>query len=74
MKPLASVVRRPTDGQLAIGIVTDRDLVLRVLARGLGGDVSVSEVMTPVPVDRAAGNVLKPVVSDISDPQYPGRD
>ena len=32
-----------------VGIVTDRDLAIRVLAEGRGGDTSVSEVMTASP-------------------------
>ncbi|TYB60192.1 CBS domain-containing protein [Nonomuraea sp. PA05] len=106
-----------TDGQAAVGIVTDRDLVLRVLAPGMGGEISIAEVMTPAPmtvrpgddldlafevfrrgpfrrlpvvedgtvvgmvtlddlllhVHQVSGDLLKPVVSEISEPQHPGR-
>jgi CBS domain-containing protein len=34
-----------------LGVVTDRDIVIRGLARGLAGDGIVEEVMTPVVVD-----------------------
>jgi len=36
-----------TDGERPVGIVTDRDLVLRALARGLPADARVDAVMTP---------------------------
>jgi CBS domain-containing protein len=32
--------------QRLVGLVTDRDLAIRVLAQGLGGDASVSEAMS----------------------------
>ena len=32
-----------------VGIVTDRDLAVRALARGLAGDATVRDVMTPSP-------------------------
>lgn len=35
-----------SDGDRLIGSVTDRDLVVRALASGLGADTTVSEVMT----------------------------
>lgn len=38
-----------TENEKLIGIVTDRDLRNRVLARGLDGTISVSEIMTPNP-------------------------
>lgn len=34
------------DEEKLIGMVTDRDIVLRAVARGLGGDTRVREVMT----------------------------
>ncbi|MDO9624986.1 MAG: DUF294 nucleotidyltransferase-like domain-containing protein [Pseudomonas sp.] len=37
-------------GQVMVGIVTDRDLRTRVLAEGLAGDTPVSQVMTPNPI------------------------
>ncbi|GAA2877049.1 CBS domain-containing protein [Streptosporangium fragile] len=39
-----------SDGQGVIGVVTDRDLALRVLARGSDGDTPVSRAMTTDPV------------------------
>ncbi|WP_214321725.1 CBS domain-containing protein [Nonomuraea sediminis] len=39
-----------TDGHEITGIVTDRDLALRVLGRGLDADGPISMVMTPAPV------------------------
>ncbi|GAA4039396.1 CBS domain-containing protein [Nonomuraea soli] len=39
-----------TDGRDVIGIVTDRDLVLRVLARGRSADTPIVEAMTTKPV------------------------
>ena len=38
------------DGRRPIGIVTDRDLALRVLAEDLRTSTTVSEVMTPDPI------------------------
>lgn len=38
------------EGQGVIGVVTDRDLTVRVLASGIGGDTAVREVMTADPV------------------------
>ncbi|MCK2219457.1 CBS domain-containing protein [Actinomadura sp. ATCC 31491] len=104
-----------TDGQSALGVVTDRDLVLRALAPGLPADTPVAEVMTPAPVTarpgdeldlafevfrrnafrrlpvvedgqvigmltlddlllhlhQVGGDLLKPVVAEISEPQHP---
>jgi len=37
------------DNGRVVGIVTDRDLAVRGLAEGKGGDARVSEVMTPSP-------------------------
>ncbi len=37
------------EGRRPAGIVTDRDLALRVVANGLAGEVPVSDVMTPDP-------------------------
>lgn len=39
-----------TDGGTPIGLVTERDLVVRGLARGLSGDAPLRAVMTPDPV------------------------
>ena len=39
-----------TEGGCPVGIVTERDLVVRGLARGLRGDAPVRTVMTPDPV------------------------
>lgn len=36
-----------TDGNRPVGVVTDRDLVVRALARGLSGDARVDAVMSP---------------------------
>lgn len=35
-----------TDSRRLVGMVTDRDIAIRVVAEGLGGDTRVSEVMT----------------------------
>jgi CBS domain-containing protein len=37
------------DGRRVVGVVTDRDLALRVLARGRTADTPLREVMTPAP-------------------------
>ena len=34
-----------------LGVLTDRDIVIRGLARGLAGEATVEDVMTPVVVD-----------------------
>lgn len=34
-----------------LGVLTDRDIVIRGMARGLTGEASVEEVMTPVVID-----------------------
>lgn len=39
-----------TDGGAPVGIVTERDLVVRGLARGLSEDMPIRAVMTPDPV------------------------
>lgn len=39
-----------TDGERIVGIVTDRDLALRVLARGLPATTPVGQVMSPHPI------------------------
>lgn len=39
-----------TDGERIVGIVTDRDLTLRVLARGLPTTTPVGQVMSPGPI------------------------
>lgn len=39
-----------TEGGAPIGLVTERDLVVRGLARGLSGDAPLRAVMTPDPV------------------------
>ena len=41
----SGVVPVVDDGKV-VGVVTDRDIVLRVVAEGLGADHPVSEVMT----------------------------
>ena len=38
------------DGGRLVGVVTDRDIAVRAVARGLGPDTEVGEVMTPDPV------------------------
>lgn len=39
-----------TEGGAPTGIVTERDLVVRGLARGLSGETPIREVMTPRPL------------------------
>jgi CBS domain-containing protein len=39
-----------SDGDRIVGIVTDRDLTLRVLARGLPATTPVGQVMSPGPI------------------------
>ncbi|HMZ36034.1 MAG TPA: CBS domain-containing protein, partial [Leptospiraceae bacterium] len=36
-----------TDSGKLVGIVTERDLALKVLAEGRGGDVPITEIYTP---------------------------
>jgi len=38
------------DGGRLVGVVTDRDIAVRAVARGRGPDTEVGEVMTPDPV------------------------
>lgn len=38
------------DGQQLVGVVTDRDIAVRGVAKGLQGDAQVSEIMTAQPV------------------------
>ncbi len=49
------------DGTRLLGIVTDRDLVRRVLARGLSPDARVDEIMTTPVVTVAADSELHEV-------------
>lgn len=38
------------DGEQLVGVVTDRDIAVRGVAKGLQGDAQVSEIMTAQPV------------------------
>jgi signal-transduction protein with cAMP-binding, CBS, and nucleotidyltransferase domain len=49
------------DAGRAVGIVTDRDLVVRAMARGLALDAPVESVMTPDPVTAEAGEAIETV-------------
>lgn len=48
-----------------VGIVTDRDLVARVLATGRGSDTPVAEAMTGEPVTVASTNTLEDAVEQM---------
>jgi signal-transduction protein with cAMP-binding, CBS, and nucleotidyltransferase domain len=50
------------DDDRLVGIVTDRDLALRVVASGLSPDVAVGSVMTPRPLSVNADEDLSTVV------------
>jgi CBS domain-containing protein len=51
------------EGHKPVGIVTDRDLVLRVLAKGQTGDTTeVSAVMTPHPICITTGAPMKEAI------------
>jgi signal-transduction protein with cAMP-binding, CBS, and nucleotidyltransferase domain len=50
------------DDDRLVGIVTDRDLALRVLAQGLSGEVSVETVMTRRPISVRADEDVEAVV------------
>ena len=41
--------RDPNDTGMLVGIVTDRDIVLKAVAEGRGGDTPLSHCMTPDP-------------------------
>jgi signal-transduction protein with cAMP-binding, CBS, and nucleotidyltransferase domain len=50
------------DDDHLVGIITDRDLALRVVAPGLSPDVAVGSVMTPRPLSVGADEELATVV------------
>lgn len=52
-----------TDNDAPVGVVTDRDLVVRGLARDIGHDARVDSVMTPDPVTVDANADLRTVLA-----------
>jgi len=57
------------EGDQLVGTVTDRDLVVRALASGAGGDTPVGEVMTSKVESRRDDEDLKDVLKCMSDKQ-----
>lgn len=54
------------EGHTPVGIVTDRDLVLRVLAKGQTGDsTEIRAVMTPHPVCITTGAPMKEAITQM---------
>ena len=49
------------DAGRAVGIVTDRDLVVRAMARGLSLDAPVESIMTPDPVTAEGSEAIEAV-------------
>jgi CBS domain-containing protein len=56
------------DGRL-VGVVTDRDITVRAVAKGLGPDTEVGEVMTPDPVCIAPESELGEAAEIMQDQQ-----
>jgi CBS domain-containing protein len=57
------------DGSRLLGMVTDRDITIRAVARGLGGDTPITEIMT-AEVEYAFADVdLKDVADKMSSKQ-----
>jgi CBS domain-containing protein len=56
------------DGRL-VGVVTDRDITVRAVARGLGPDTEVGEVMTPDPVCIAPDSEIGEAAEIMQDEQ-----
>lgn len=54
------VVQSPDDRRL-VGMITDRDLAIRGLARGLGPEATIEELMTPEPVSCLADDDVETV-------------
>jgi CBS domain-containing protein len=52
-----------------VGVVTDRDIAVRAVGRGLGPDTAVREVMTPDPVCIAADSELEEAAEIMQDEQ-----
>ncbi len=57
------------DGSRVVGAVTDRDLAVRVLAKGLGPSTAVSEVMTRDIFTVAKDDSIEDVLSAMGDRQ-----
>lgn len=58
-----------TDGNRLLGIVTDRDIVVRAVAEGKGGDASVDDVMTSDVVWCEPDHSVEDVARKMSDHQ-----
>jgi CBS domain-containing protein len=58
------------DGKAIAGIFTERDLLRRVVARGLSWDTPVSEVMTPDPICVLAKDSIRSAVRRMEQGGY----
>ncbi|MBA3595630.1 MAG: CBS domain-containing protein [Polaromonas sp.] len=57
------------EGDKLLGVVTDRDLVVRAMAQGLGGDTSLSKVMSPDVRTARESDDLDTVLADMASSQ-----
>jgi len=57
------------DARRVVGIVTDRDLAIRVIAAGKGPDTRLAEVMTPMPKTCSADDDLRDVERKMAELQ-----
>ena len=57
------------DGEAIVGLITDRDIVIRVVAEGLGSDTPVSQVMTTQVETVEEGDSLDDAVERMADLQ-----
>ena len=57
------------DGSRLLGMVTDRDITIRAVARGLGGDTPITEIMTAEVEYAFADDDLKDVADKMSSKQ-----
>jgi CBS domain-containing protein len=60
---------RAHDDASVIGVITDRDIAVRGVAHGRGGDAPVRELMTPAPVCCSADTDVRAVEDIMGDRQ-----
>ena len=69
MSEVDSGVMPVVDGEDIVGVITDRDIVVRVVGEGRDSEISVAEVMTSPVVTCQEGESLKDAVKKMADLQ-----
>ena len=69
MSEVDSGVMPVVDGEDIVGVITDRDIVVRVVGEGRDSEISVAEVMTSPVVTCQEGESLKDAVKKMSELQ-----